>query len=225
MPINQWPGTERPREKLLAGTAAELSDAEVLAVVLQNGAANKSALALGRELLAQYGSIKGVLRHSRELPSAIKGVGPAKVALLEAAHEMMLRHLCEGIKHKDVLHSSEAAKRYLQARYGGRSYEAFICIYLNSQQHIVEIEELFRGTIDGAPVYPREVVKRCLHYNAAAVIFAHNHPSGVAEPSQADIGITRRLQAALQTVDIRVLDHLVVAEAEVVSLAERNLLD
>lgn len=201
MPINQWPGTERPREKLLAGTAAELSDAEVLAVVLQNGTANKSALALGRELLAQYGSIKGVLRHSRELPSAVKGVGPAKVALLEAA------------------------KRYLQARYGGRSYEAFICIYLNSQQHIVKIEELFRGTIDGAPVYPREVVKRCLHYNAAAVIFAHNHPSGVAEPSQADIGITRRLQAALQIVDIRVLDHLVVAEAEVVSLAERNLLD
>jgi DNA repair protein RadC len=201
MPINQWPGTERPREKLLAGTAAELSDAEVLAVVLQNGTANKSALALGRELLAQYGSIKGVLRHSRELPSAVKGVGPAKVALLEAA------------------------KRYLQARYGGRSYEAFICIYLNSQQHIVKIEELFRGTIDGAPVYPGEVVKRCLHYNAAAVIFAHNHPSGVAEPSQADIGITRRLQAALQIVDIRVLDHLVVAEAEVVSLAERNLLD
>ena len=201
MPINQWPGTERPREKLLAGTAAELSDAEVLAVVLQNGTANKSALALGRELLAQYGSIKGVLRHSRELPSAVKGVGPAKVALLEAA------------------------KRYLQARYGGRSYEAFICIYLNSQQHIVKIEELFRGTIDGAPVYPREVVKRCLHYNAASVIFAHNHPSGVAEPSQADIGITRRLQTALQTVDIRVLDHLVVAEAEVVSLAERNLLD
>ena len=201
MPINQWPGTERPREKLLAGTAAELSDAEVLAVVLQNGTANKSALALGRELLTQYGSIKGVLRHSRELPSAVKGVGPAKVALLEAA------------------------KRYLQARYGGRSYEAFICIYLNSQQHIVKIEELFRGTIDGAPVYPGEVVKRCLHYNAAAVIFAHNHPSGVAEPSQADIGITRRLQAALQIVDIRVLDHLVVAEAEVVSLAERNLLD
>lgn len=201
MPINQWPGAERPREKLLAGTAAELSDAEVLAVVLQNGTANKSALALGRELLAQYGSIKGVLRHSRELPSEVKVVGPAKVALLEAA------------------------KRYLQARYGCRSYEAFICIYLNNQQYIVKIEELFRGTIDGAPVYPREVVKRCLYYNAAAVIFAHNHPSAVAEPSQADFGITRRLQAALQTVDIRVLDHLVVAAAEVVSLAERNLLD
>ena len=118
MPINQWPGAERPREKLLAGTAAELSDAEVLA--------------LGRELLAQYGSIKGVLRHSRELPSEVKGVGPAKVALLEAAHEMMLRHLSEGTKHKDILHSSEAAKRYLQARYGCRSYEAFICIYLNN---------------------------------------------------------------------------------------------
>ncbi|HCL73356.1 MAG TPA: hypothetical protein DIC58_11010, partial [Gammaproteobacteria bacterium] len=117
------------------------------------------------------------------------------------------------------------AKRYLQARYGCRSYEAFICIYLNNQQYIVKIEELFRGTIDGAPVYPREVVKRCLYYNAAAVIFAHNHPSAVAEPSQADFGITRRLQAALQTVDIRVLDHLVVAAAEVVSLAERNLLD
>ena len=152
MTINQWPGAERLREKLLAGTAAELSDAEVLAVVLQNGTANKSALALGRELLAQYGSIKGVLRHSRELPSEVKVVGPAKVALLEAA------------------------KRYLQARYGCRSYEAFICIYLNNQQYIVKIEELFRGTIDGAPVYPREVVKRCLYYNAAAVIFAHNHP-------------------------------------------------
>ena len=132
MPINQWPGAERPREKLLAGTAAELSDAEVLAVVLQNGTANKSALALGRELLAQYGSLKDVLRDSRELPSEVKGVGPAKVALLEAAHEMMLRHLCEGTKHKDVLHSSEAAKKYLQARYGCRSYEAFICIYLNN---------------------------------------------------------------------------------------------
>tara|TARA_A200000113_G_scaffold200106_2_gene193122 strand:- start:919 stop:1317 length:399 start_codon:yes stop_codon:yes gene_type:complete len=132
MPINQWPGAERPREKLLAGTAAELSDAEVLAVVLQNGTANKSALALGRELLAQYGSLKDVLRDSRELPSEVKGVGPAKAALLEAAYEMMLRHLCEGTKHKDVLHSSEAAKKYLQARYGCRSYEAFICIYLNN---------------------------------------------------------------------------------------------
>ena len=225
MPINQWPGTERPREKLLAGTAAELSDAELLAVLIQSGTADRTALDIGRELLNHFGSIRDVFRRSRELPSAIKGLGNAKVALLEAAQELVLRQLLEDIESKDILTSSEAAKKYLQARYGGKPYEAFVCLYLNNQQHIVKIEELFRGTIDGAPVYPREVVKRCLHHNAAAVIFAHNHPSGVAEPSQADIGITRRLQAALRTVDIRVLDHLVVAEAEVVSLAERNLLD
>ena len=138
---------------------------------------------------------------------------------------MMLRHLSEGIKHKDVLHSSIAAKRCLQARYGGRSYGTFICVYLNNQHHIVKIEELFRDTIDCAPIYPREFVKRCLHYNAAAVIFAHNHSSGAAKPSKADILITRRLQAAKQTVDIRALDHQIVAGAEMVSLAEHNLLD
>lgn len=213
-----------PWRQLMVRTAAELSDAELLAIMLNQMCGDVTAFELAHRILQQHGSVSSVFSHCRELANAYSGLGPATIARLEAAQELVLRQLSEGLERREALGSSADAKRYLQARYGPLAHEVFICVYLTNQQHVVKIEELFRGTIDGAPVYPREVVKRCLHHNAAAVIFAHNHPSGVAEPSSADIGITKRLQAALATVDIRVLDHLVVARTEVVSLAERNLL-
>ena len=184
---------------------------------------------IAREALSEWGGIRGVLAHSKELARSTKGVVPAGVARLEAARELALCQLRAELQGKTILSGSAEAKQYLQARYGGDPHESFVCVYLNNKHHVVNIEVLFRGTIDGAPVYPREVVKRCLYFNAAAVIFAHNqvifahnHPSSVAEPSEADITVTRRLQAALNTVDIRVLDHLVLAEQDVVSLAERR---
>lgn len=205
-------------------SAAELSDAELLAILLGPGPAGGRAMHIAREALLEWGGIRGVFAHSKELARSTKGVGTAGVARLEAARELVLRQLRAELQGKTILSGSAEAKQYLQARYGGDPHESFVCVYLNNKHHVVNIEVLFRGTIDGAPVYPREVVKRCLYFNAAAVIFAHNHPSGAAEPSEADITVTRRLQAALNTVDIRVLDHLVLAEQDVVSLAERRLM-
>lgn len=224
MSLAAWPTAEQPREKLMASGADALSDAELLAILIHSGIRGRSALQISRELLQKFGGLGGLMAVDRQTLCAEPGLGPARIACLKAAQELAQRQLLEEVKAGDVLTSSAATRRYLLARYRHYDHEVFSCVFLNNQHHVVKFEEMFRGTIDGAAVYPREVVKRSLHHNAAAVIFAHNHPSGVAEPSQADLAITSRLQQALGTVDIRVLDHLVIGAGTVVSLAERNLL-
>ena len=221
MSISSWPPMERPREKLLAAGAGSLSDAELLAVFLQTGIKGKTALELARDLLLNFGSL--ISANYKELCSQ-PGIGVAKAAGLAAMKELSLRQMMEGLKSRDILTSSAATRDYLRARFKNCESEVFSCLFLNNQHHVMELEELFRGTIDGAAVYPREVVKRALYHNAAAVIFAHNHPSGIAEPSAADIAITRKLKTAMQTIEIRVLDHLVIGAGEVISFAERGLL-
>lgn len=224
MSLAAWPTTEQPREKLMTTGADSLSDAELLAILIHSGIRGRSALEISRELLQKFGGLGGLLAADQQTLCSEPGLGPARIACLKAAQELAQRQLLEEVKASDVLTSSAATRRYLLARYRHYDHEVFSCVFLNNQHHVVKFEEMFRGTIDGAAVYPREVVKRSLHHNAAAVIFAHNHPSGVAEPSQADLAITSRLQQALGTVDIRVLDHLVIGAGSVVSLAERNLL-
>lgn len=224
MSMAAWPMGERPREKLLNKGAASLSDAELLALLLQTGTRGKTSLDIAREMLCNYGGLVGLMAADRASLTRNPGIGPAKAARFVAMKELAQRHMLEGIKSKDILTSSSATRDYLRAKFRDCQSEIFSCLFLNNQHHVVKLEELFRGTIDGAAVYPREVVKRCLHHNAAAVILAHNHPSGVAEPSQADIAITNKLCKALRTIDVRVLDHLVIGNSMVVSFAERGLL-
>jgi DNA repair protein RadC len=224
MSIKDWPERERPREKLLHSGAGSLSDAELLAIFLRTGMKGRTALDVARALLQDFGSLTRILTASIQDFCRRDGLGAAKYVQLQAMLELSQRHLRERLEEGDVLTSSELTREYLRARLGNYQHEVFACLYLDNQHRVVHLEELFNGTIDGAAVYPREVVKRCLHNNAAAVIFAHNHPSGVAEPSQADISITQRLKAALNTIDVRVLDHIVVGRSDVVSLAERGLL-
>ncbi len=224
MPISSWPKAERPREKLLARGPGALSDAELLAIFLRTGVAGKTALDLARELLAQYKGLRALLNADQQQFCAIRGLGGAKYAQLQAALEMARRHLRETLAQNDSLSSPQDTRRYLTACLRDYEYEVFACLFLDTRHRIIGFEELFRGTIDGAVVHPREVVKRALYHNAAAVILAHNHPSGVAEPSQADQQLTRRLRDALALVDIRVLDHFVVGDGIAVSFAERGLL-
>ncbi len=223
MSIQDWPELERPREKLLALGARQLSDAELLAIFLRTGIAGKSAVDLARELLADFGSLRALLTCDRRAFCARKGLGDAKYAQLQAVLEMARRHLAESLTREDALTSPDAARRYLQAQLRDREHEVFACLMLDNRHRVIAFRELFQGGIDGASVYPRVVVKQALADNAAAVILAHNHPSGVAEPSQSDIAITRRLVDALALVDIRVLDHLVIGD-EVVCFSERGLI-
>lgn len=224
MAITDWPRAERPREKLLKSGARRLSDAELLAIFIRTGVRGRTALDLARELLKKFGSVTRILTSQPEEFCQIAGLGLGKYVQLQAVLELSQRHLQESIQGQDVLKNSHATREFLRARLRNYQSEVFSCLFLDSQHRVVAVEELFHGTIDGAPVYPREVVKRCLYNNAAAVIFAHNHPSGMAEPSQADIAITKRLISALNTIEVRVLDHFVVGEMEVVSLAERGLI-
>ncbi|MDA1369149.1 MAG: DNA repair protein RadC [Proteobacteria bacterium] len=224
MTLTSWPLHERPRERLLNGGAKQLSDAELLAVILQNGTRGLTAVDVARQLLIRHGGLNGILSARQVELCAQPGVGKATFACFEAIQEIVQRQMLESIRSKRVLTSSAETRNYLRAKFRNCQNEIFSCLFLDNQHRVMKLEELFQGTIDGAAVYPREVVKRCLHFNAAAVIFAHNHPSGVAEPSQADIAITRKLMAALQTIDVRVLDHLVIGDSCVVSLAERDLL-
>ena len=203
MSISSWPPMERPREKLLAAGAGSLSDAELLAVFLQTGIKGKTALELARDLLLNFGSL--ISANYKELCSQ-PGIGVAKAAGLAAMKELSLRQMMEGLKSRDLLTSSAATRDYLRARFKNCESEVFSCLFLNNQHHVMELEELFRGTIDGAAVYPREVVKRALYHNAA------------------DIAITRKLKTAMQTIEVRVLDHLVIGAGEVISFAERGLL-
>lgn len=224
MSITDWPLAERPREKLLSLGPGALSDAELLAIFLRIGCAGKSAVDLARELLVQYGGLRPLLESSQADFCRGLGLGNAKYAQLQAVLEMGRRHLSASLQAGDMLTSPELVRQYLSAQLRHQPREVFAILFLDNQHRLLAYDELFYGTIDGASVYPREVVKQALARNAAAVILAHNHPSGIAEPSQADRRITERLQAALELVEIRVLDHMVVGDSEVISFAERGLL-
>jgi DNA repair protein RadC len=224
MSIRNWPEGERPREKLLARGSATLSDAELLAVLLGSGSRGKDALALGRELITAAGSLGALLARTDRPPGRIRGLGPAKQARIGAALELARRSLAEQLQERPSLGNPRDSGDYLRARLRHLPYEVFGCLYLDNRHRVLAFEELFRGTVDGASVHPREVVRACLQHNACAVIFAHNHPSGVAEPSAADRAITHELRDALQLVGVRVLDHLVIGSGEPVSMAARGLI-
>jgi DNA repair protein RadC len=224
MPITDWPTGERPREKLLDRGPQALNNAELLAIFLRTGVPGKSAVDLAQDLLQEFGGLVGLLSAHEQAFCQAKGLGRAKYAQMQAVLEMSRRYLREEIVGRDVLTSPEATRNYLKARLRGFQHEVFACLFLDNRHRVIEYRELFRGTIDGASVHPREVVREAMRANAAAVIFAHNHPSGVAEPSQADLRITQRLREALDLVDVRVLDHIVVGEGDGTSFAERGLL-
>jgi DNA repair protein RadC len=223
MSIRDWPEGERPREKLLTHGSNALSDAELLAVLLGNGIRGKDAIALGRELLIRAGSLNALLSQQDQDIRA-SGLGPAKRARIAAALELARRSLAEQLAERPALGNPRDSGEYLSARLRHLPYEVFACLYLDNRHRVLAFEELFRGTVDGASVHPREVVRSCLKHNAAAVIFAHNHPSGVAEPSAADQTITRELGQVLRLIGVRVLDHLVIGHAEPVSMAARGML-
>lgn len=222
-PIHEWPESERPRERLLVHGVRALSDAELIAVLIGHGTAGCDAVATGRELLGHAGSLGKLLAEPDHLPR-VRGVGPAKRARIVAALELARRSLGESLA--DLPHIQDAADSaaYFRARLCHLPHEVFACLFLDNRHRVLAYEELFRGTVDGASVYPREVVRACLRHRAGAVIFAHNHPSGVAEPSQADRDITRVLVDALRLLDIRVLDHLVIGHGEPTSMAGQGLL-
>lgn len=224
MPITDWPLQERPREKLLQRGAASLSDAELLAIFLRTGVPGKTAVDLARDLLNRFGSLRALLNADLKQFCEGEGLGQAKYAQLQATVEMARRHFSEILQRGSALENPAQTRDYLMARLRDYSFEVFSCLYLDNRHRVIQFEELFRGTINGASVHPREVVKKALGHNAAAVIFAHNHPSGVAEPSAADREITRQLTAALALVDVRVLDHVVVGDGATVSFAERGLI-
>jgi DNA repair protein RadC len=224
MSISEWPEAERPREKLLMRGPQALSDAELLAIFLRTGVRGKTAVDVARDLLAEHGGLRALLTARRESLCATPGLGDAKYALLMAALEIGRRHLGEQLTRGCALESSRDTRDYLSARLRDLDREVFCALFLDNRHRVLAFDELFTGTLNGTAVYPREVVRRALHHNAAAVIFAHNHPSGVAEPSRADETLTQRLKEALALVEIRVLDHVVVGDGEMVSFSERGLL-
>lgn len=222
MAIKDWPTQERPREKLLQQGVEALSDAELLAVFLRTGTVNKTAVDIGRDLVAHFGSLRQLLEAPAEQVLAQEGIGSAKYALLMACLELGRRHLAQSLADKELLTSPHMVKTFLRAQLRHHKHEVFAALFLDSQNRLLNFEILFTGTLDSCAVHPREVVKRALALHAASVIFAHNHPSGYAEPSAADQQITERLKAALALLEIRVLDHLIVGERDVTSLAERG---
>lgn len=224
MAITDWPVHERPREKLLQRGPQALSDAELLAIFLRTGIPGKTAVDLARELLECFGGLRPLLEADYSEFCRGRGLGLAKYVQLQACLEMGRRHLEAKLTRGDALTDPQATQHYLMACLRAYPFEVFSCLFLDNRHRVLAFEELFRGTIDGASVHPREVVKRALAHNAAAVILAHNHPSGVTEPSRADEMITRRLKEALALVDIRVLDHIIVGDGETLSFAERGLL-
>jgi DNA repair protein RadC len=224
MPITDWPADERPREKLLQKGPAVLSDAELLAIFLRTGIPGKTAVDLARELLAQFGSLRALLQANLEEFSRQPGLGPAKFAHLQAVLEMARRHLHEELSQGNALTSPDLTRNFLAAQLRGYPHEVFACLFLDNQHRVLRFQELFHGTLNGASVYPREVVKHALAVNAAAVILAHNHPSGLNQPSETDRQITQRLKQALDLIDIRVLDHFIIGEGRAFSFAEHGLL-
>ncbi len=224
MAIRDWPVDERPREKLLSRGAEALSDVELLAILLRHGTRGASAVELARSVLHSFSSLRKLVAADRTRFCAEPGLGPARFAELQAAIEISRRQLKEALRNGPSLSSPRATRDFLVARLRNLEHEVFCCLYLDNRHRLIHFEELFRGTIDGASVHPREVVKRALQWNSAALIVAHNHPSGIAEPSQADELITRRIRDALGLVDIRLLDHVIVGDGASVSLAERGVL-
>ena len=224
MAIKHWHITERPREKLLNHGVASLSDAELLAIFLQSGTIGRSAVDVAREALGHFGSLSKLMCSDKQSFCAFNGFGEARYTLLQAAMEVSRRHMLESIQNTDVLSSPQDVRDYLSLNLAGLQHEVFSALFLDNRHRVIAYQELFRGTIDSAAVYPREVVKLCLSCNAAAVIFAHNHPSGVAEPSDTDVRLTKKLIDALALVDVRVLDHLIVGQGVQTSLAERGLM-
>jgi DNA repair protein RadC len=223
MAIKDWAIEDRPREKLLQRGANVLSDAELLAIFLRTGIKGKSAVDLAKDLLDEAGGLNPLLSSSEEKFCQHKGLGQAKFVQMKAVVEMSRRYLEEKMRRGNVLADASAVEDYLKHQLRNYPYEVFCCVFLDNKHRVIEFEELFRGTIDSASVHPREVIRRVLHHNAAAVIFSHNHPSGVAEPSQADQHITNILKQALGLIDVRVLDHFIIGD-EVVSFAQRGLL-
>jgi DNA repair protein RadC len=225
MAISDWPATERPRERLLAHGAKALTDAELLAVLLRTGVRGKSAVELARDLLKRFNGLGGLLAAGRDLASVkMKGLGAAKRAQFAAVIELAQRSIGETLKEGAALTSPGAVRDYLRLALSAQQHEVFVCIWLDAQHRVVKFEEPFRGTLTQTSVYPREIVKSALGANAAAVIFAHNHPSGAAQPSHADELLTRNLKEALSMVDVKVLDHFIIAGNQAVSFAERGLL-
>lgn len=224
MAITDWPADERPREKLMQKGVQYLSDAELLAIFLRVGVTGKTAVDLARDLLTQFGSLSNIFNASIKEINAVHGMGDSKYCQLQAIFEMSRRALAEEIKHQDALISPEKVSDYLRLKLSRQEREVFVVLFLDAQNRVQSQETLFEGTLTQTSVYPREVVKRALHHNAASVIFAHNHPSGIAEQSRADELITQALKKALDLVDIRVLDHFIVAGHQTMSFAERGLL-
>ncbi len=218
------PRDARPREKLLARGPAALGDAELLALLLRTGMAGKHVLQLAQELLDTFGGIAGLLATDVTALKAVKGLGPAKRAEIAAVMEIARRALVQPLQQRALLNDPQAAADFLRLQLGDRPHEVFALLLLDSQHRLIAFEELFRGTVNQASVYPREVVLRALHHQAAAVVFAHNHPSGLAEPSAADVALTRNLVDALALVGVRVLDHIVVTRARTASLVQLGLL-
>jgi DNA repair protein RadC len=223
MAIADWPESERPRERLVALGPGALSDAELVAVLLRTGVRGKSAVDLARELIERSQGLAGLLGQVGG-KARLKGLGTAKRAQFAAAIELAKRSLVEEAKTRSALTSPGAVRDYLRLALAARPHEVFVCIWLDAQHRVVACEEAFRGTLTQTSVYPREIVKSALAANAAAVIFAHNHPSGVAQPSQADELLTRNLREALALVEVKVLDHFIVAGNQAISFAERGLL-
>lgn len=224
MPLKDLPPDARPREKLLARGAGALGDAELLALLLRTGLAGKSVLQLAQELLDEFGGIAGLLHAGADDLKRIKGLGgSAKRAELVAVLELARRALAEQLRERAALDTPQAVKHYLQLQLAARAHEVFAVLFLDSQHRLIALEELFRGTLTQTSVYPREVVLRALHHQAGAVVLAHNHPSGSTAPSRADEALTQTLKAALALVDVRVLDHVIVAPGQALSMAERGL--
>lgn len=223
MKITQWPVAERPRERMLKHGASNLSDAELLAIVLGSGHRDRNAIDLARDMLSGLGSLRSILQSDEKAICAFNGVGRTRYAVLQAITEIAKRSLLETIKKGNILSNPRKAREYLLMKMRDYKHEVFACLFLDNQHRVIAFEEMFRGTISGASVHPREIVKRSLHYNAAAVIFAHNHPSGSSDPSKSDKCITQELKESLSLIDVRVLDHFVVGE-DVTSFAEESLL-
>lgn len=225
MALKDLPADARPREKLLARGAGALSDTELLALLLRTGMAGKGVFALAQELVDTFGGLAGLLHTSAEDLKRIKGLGgPAKRAELVAVLELARRAMAQQLKEREVFSTPGAVMQYLQLQLSGKAHEVFAVLFLDAQNRMLAMEELFRGTLTQTSVYPREVVVRALHLQAASVVLAHNHPSGTVQPSRADEALTQTLKAALALVDVRVLDHVIVAQGEALSMAERGLL-
>ncbi len=224
MAITDWPAAERPREKLIELGAEALSDAELLAIFLRVGVTGKSAVDLARDLLKKFGSLNGIFAATENELSQVHGIGSSKYVQLQAIFEMSQRALSEQLQARDVLNSPQAVRDYLVLKLGSLTKEVFLVLFLDTQNRLLATEEMFSGSLSSTSVYPREVVKRVLHHNAAAVIFAHNHPTGIAQQSSADELLTKQLKQALELVDVKVLDHFIVAGNNTLSFSEKGLI-